>query len=212
MKTTRNARGFTWIEALVVLAILLILAAILFPVFVRPSHHGGSRRSTCQSNMKQIALGFKQYIQDYNDKFPNPGWLSATRDNRWAREIENYTKSDQNFGCPSDAGWRERKIDATKSNSYYFNRNLAGKTLKQVRWPKNTILLGEGEASASDYNCASFGLCFSGGVTMPVPQTARLRHLDGANYAFVDGHVKWLRPHHIQSRRISAGTYGFPIR
>ena len=75
MKTTqinlsvRPARsGFTLIELLVVIAIIAILAAILFPVFARAREN--ARRSSCQSNLKQIGLGVLQYNQDYDEKYP----------------------------------------------------------------------------------------------------------------------------------------------
>lgn len=62
--------GFTLIELLVVIAIIAILAAILFPVFGRAREN--ARRTSCQSNLKQIGLGFAQYTQDYDEKFPFP--------------------------------------------------------------------------------------------------------------------------------------------
>ena len=59
-------QGFTLIELLVVIAIIAILAAILFPVFGRAREN--ARRSSCQSNLKQIGLGLIQYSQDYDEK------------------------------------------------------------------------------------------------------------------------------------------------
>jgi prepilin-type N-terminal cleavage/methylation domain-containing protein len=59
-------RGFTLIELLVVIAIIAILAAILFPVFARAREN--ARRASCQSNLKQIALGVFMYNQDYDEK------------------------------------------------------------------------------------------------------------------------------------------------
>ncbi|MEO6907137.1 MAG: DUF1559 domain-containing protein, partial [Abditibacteriaceae bacterium] len=56
--------GFTLIELLVVIAIIAILAAILFPVFARAREN--ARRASCQSNLKQIALGIIMYNQDYD--------------------------------------------------------------------------------------------------------------------------------------------------
>src|ERR1700755_2603487 len=62
-------RGFTLIELLVVIAIISILASILFPVFARAREN--ARRASCQSNLKQIGLGFAQYIGDYDETYPN---------------------------------------------------------------------------------------------------------------------------------------------
>jgi len=60
--------GFTLIELLVVIAIIAILAAILFPVFAKAREK--ARQSSCQSNLKQIALAVLQYCQDYDERGP----------------------------------------------------------------------------------------------------------------------------------------------
>ncbi len=62
------SKAFTLIELLVVIAIIAILAAILFPVFARAREN--ARRSSCESNVKQIMLGVLQYAQDYDEKYP----------------------------------------------------------------------------------------------------------------------------------------------
>lgn len=61
-------QAFTLIELLVVIAIIAILAAILFPVFSRAREN--ARRSSCQSNQKQVGLAFMQYAQDYDETLP----------------------------------------------------------------------------------------------------------------------------------------------
>jgi prepilin-type N-terminal cleavage/methylation domain-containing protein/prepilin-type processing-associated H-X9-DG protein len=68
-------KGFTLIELLIVIAIIALLAAILFPVFSRARE--SARRSSCASNLKQIGLGFMQYAQDYDEQLPEdqPGTI-----------------------------------------------------------------------------------------------------------------------------------------
>jgi prepilin-type N-terminal cleavage/methylation domain-containing protein/prepilin-type processing-associated H-X9-DG protein len=101
----RTAGGFTLIELLVVIAIIAILAAILFPVFARAREN--ARRSSCQSNLKQIALGITMYTQDFDSKLP--GYDNRYFDGNAANTINNsvtyqafpYIKSSQVFRCPS---------------------------------------------------------------------------------------------------------------
>jgi len=70
-------RGFTLIELLVVIAIIAILAAILFPVFAQAREK--ARQTSCTSNLKQIGLAFRMYIQDYDERTPacNPKGTGA---------------------------------------------------------------------------------------------------------------------------------------
>jgi prepilin-type N-terminal cleavage/methylation domain-containing protein/prepilin-type processing-associated H-X9-DG protein len=98
-------KGFTLIELLVVIAIIAILASILFPVFGRAREN--ARRSSCQSNLKQMGLGVMQYVQDYDEKYPQAYWYVNNSDssggyNHWSRLIQPYVKSEQLFVCPSD--------------------------------------------------------------------------------------------------------------
>ncbi|HHX40945.1 MAG TPA: DUF1559 domain-containing protein, partial [Armatimonadetes bacterium] len=67
--------GFTLIELLVVIAIIAILAAILLPVFARAREN--ARKSTCQSNLKQMGLAVMQYVQDYDEVYPIGGMLDT---------------------------------------------------------------------------------------------------------------------------------------
>ena len=70
-----RGKGFTLIELLVVIVIIAILAAILFPVFARAREN--ARRASCQSNLKQIGLGFLMYAQDYDSVLPSLGFAAG---------------------------------------------------------------------------------------------------------------------------------------
>ena len=107
-------RGFTLIELLVVIAIIAILAAILFPVFARAREN--ARRTSCSSNLKQLALGVMQYTQDYDEKLPLQQipaagttisdlalWDTGASPKYWywPQLIYSYTRSKQIWFCPS---------------------------------------------------------------------------------------------------------------
>ncbi|RYG70722.1 type II secretion system protein [bacterium] len=64
-------RAFTLVEMLVVIAIIGVLAAFLFPVFSQARE--AARRTTCISNMSQLGKAFLLYAEDYDDLLPNPG-------------------------------------------------------------------------------------------------------------------------------------------
>ena len=145
--TIRGTRpAFTLIELLVVIAIIAILAAILFPVFARAREN--ARRSSCQSNMKQIGLGILQYAQDYDERLPagNVGNLCWG----WAGPIYPYVKSSQIFACPSDPNGGSTTSGLTPV-SYGYNLNLtacdtsfgATPTLSAMQAPTRTVFLFE---------------------------------------------------------------------
>lgn len=108
-----SRRAFTLIELIVVIAIIAILAAILFPVFAKAREK--ARQATCQSNLKQIGLGWMQYIQDYDDTIPlcvydanRVIYNSTYGDGRelygvsLGYQLSPYVKSADVWRCPSD--------------------------------------------------------------------------------------------------------------
>lgn len=109
---TRSA--FTLIELLVVIAIIAILAAILFPVFARAREN--ARRSSCQSNLKQIGLGFEQYKNDYDQYYPGVGAGAVGATVFWPSLIQPYIKSTQIFVCPSAS---EGKFTADADKTHF---------------------------------------------------------------------------------------------
>ena len=118
----RRRSGFTLIELLVVTAVVAILAGILFPTFSRCRRAAQAR--TCVSNLRQIGMGLRMYVQDYDEHYPNPAMFCARVTNplnandtpggsagpgRWATwlfDIYPYVKNWDIFSCPSDAGLR----------------------------------------------------------------------------------------------------------
>ncbi|MGI4787329.1 MAG: DUF1559 domain-containing protein [Janthinobacterium lividum] len=155
MKTSlRQLRGFTLIELLVVIAIIAILAAILFPVFQKVREN--ARRSSCQSNLKQILLGTIQYTQD-SDEQTIPGWRSLNGTAvHYGQLVQPYIKSQGVFKCPDDSNTTNFSFsgdDPTYGkafhNSYALNidsqqsggNENAGIALSQVNSPAGYVYL-----------------------------------------------------------------------
>lgn len=101
----KDTLGFTLIELLIVIAIIAILAAILFPVFSRARE--GARRTTCASNLKQIGVGMLMYTQDYDERLPlllNVGAPQAQLET-WRMRIQPYIKSQELVVCKSNPAY-----------------------------------------------------------------------------------------------------------
>ncbi len=114
-------RAFTLIELLVVLAILSLLAAILFPVFA--SVRAKARQTACTSNLHQIGLAVALYAQDADDIVPLGGDAIDVNTNTWqnanggiyaaqaallrplADVLNPYVSSKDVWRCPSDTGF-----------------------------------------------------------------------------------------------------------
>lgn len=232
---SRNLRrnGFTLIELLVVIAIIAILAAILFPVFARAREN--ARRASCQSNLKQIAIAMAMYEQDYDQVLPRlrtPSLqVSPTLPYGWGDMLLPYIKNIQIFQCPSEPTAPGTNIGPTGAapdvrfpnfSDYYFNSALIGMHVAWFTAPSLTVLLGDGTPGNAHNR---FDGCLNyyadqtvGGNVGPLPDgcsapgsfitnmDAAGRHLDGANYAFVDGHVKWLKGSIISGTTINGST------
>lgn len=61
-------RAFTLIEIVIVVAILGLLAALLFPALARAREQ--ARQGSCTSNLHQIGLAVTLYSQDFSNRYP----------------------------------------------------------------------------------------------------------------------------------------------
>jgi len=202
-------RGFTLIELLVVIAIIAILAAILFPVFARAREK--ARQTSCLSNLKQIGLAAMMYVQDYDEHllfacyyYPGLGCMYGSY--AWTRwfgvPLQPYLKSTAVLRCKSyefgqiSPPWSSYSVGRANPNSYGYNYNALGAWLRagytQRRYvgvkladiprPADIIMFGPRYCNAGDAMQRAYTSYYC------LPQA----HNGGDNFAFCDGHAKWM--------------------
>jgi prepilin-type processing-associated H-X9-DG protein len=143
----RERGAFTTLELLVVLAVIAILAALLFPAVVKARKRAAE--VVCTSNFRQIHLALALYQDNYKGRFPTnseflgggdgqyPGWPAAS-----SRPLHPYLATPEVFRCPADVGMDLRpgggpNITPTMfqfaGNSYHLNERLRDRTTDWVR-------------------------------------------------------------------------------
>ena len=159
-------KGFSLTEILIVIAIIAILAAILFPVFHSAREKG--RQAKCMSNMHQLGTAFELYSSDYNEMLPAPGGLVGDY-NYWDQSgdggLNAYVRQsgvDSIWCCPNLKHWSGKYRARTYTmNSYLRSPSdveyptsisiLKSIKLKSIQKPTETILLFEGNPLKSAY-------------------------------------------------------------
>ncbi len=215
-------RAFTLIELLVVIAIIAILAAILFPVFARARE--AARATSCKSNLKQIITGATMYSQDYDEMIISSCMGASCVGGYWGQHIQPYIKNYQVLKCPSSVGY---DVSSGINTGYGHHHSVFGwasggiKSMAQVQKPAETILFADrggdnAGVSWAQYEAnpdADFPANIGGGNVLRYyaqspgaggtccgPQTVVARHSGQANIAFLDGHVKAMKPSSVWIR------------
>jgi prepilin-type N-terminal cleavage/methylation domain-containing protein/prepilin-type processing-associated H-X9-DG protein len=182
-----KASGFTLTEMLVVIAIIGILASILFPTLARVKEQG--RQTQCTSNLQQIAAAIEMYGHDWNERYPPAESTENGVRLTWQDFLEIYVKDERLYQCPS-----AQIEDPTTEFSYAMNRNLAKLRHLQVGNSQEVVMF---------YDSKDLGPDDPPGDTGDPPydnyagDQARTfldeRHNDGAVFVFADGHADWKR-------------------
>ncbi|NLO07657.1 MAG: prepilin-type N-terminal cleavage/methylation domain-containing protein [candidate division WS1 bacterium] len=199
LPTHRGARGaarqaFTLIEIVVVLTIVLILSAMLFPVIETALSRAES--TSCLSNMRNLGLAVRLYCDDYDEvlipaMLPHPACYGIC----WDVTLQAYVRNRGLLLCPTDEYPRTVLGTLSEPHSYGINLELtevggymaSSLAMFSIEEPAATILFCELEGQ----RFATHGVRYSTGG---LERVAGRRHGNGSNYTFVDGHAKWLQP------------------
>jgi prepilin-type N-terminal cleavage/methylation domain-containing protein/prepilin-type processing-associated H-X9-DG protein len=140
----RSERGFTLIEILVVVAIIALLISILLPSLSRA--RAQARFVTCQSNIRQVMMGFLVYATENKNRLPGHGkdagadWLGGSNQGGPALQPKNGTifrqmgKTAAAYTCPDDVAKRAYPVNGQKACDYSYTSNalLSGAAVEQL--------------------------------------------------------------------------------
>jgi prepilin-type processing-associated H-X9-DG protein len=180
----------------------------------------------------QIGLSYAMYQQDYDGRLPltsHHGGLAS-----WIQACQPYIKSRGIYRCPSDIStkpwaqteqeWTDKTADVRRS-SYFLNAWLAGSNRfggdATVNFPAKVIYVAE---SREDNRGDHFHPMCWGATDPEYPACARSasmwdvarsetreisvrRHLDGANYFYLDGHARWSTWRQVYWQNRAHGVY-----
>ncbi len=99
-------RGFTLTEMLVVMGIIAVLVAVLFPIVVAARESGN--RTVCSANLRSLGQSMTMYAQANRNCLPNDPkndgkWYDFDRGNIVLVNLnDRYIRTPKVFFCPSD--------------------------------------------------------------------------------------------------------------
>lgn len=194
--------GFTLIELLVVLAIIAILAAILFPVFA--AARAGGHKVACINNVRQLLQASSMYASDNNRRlvaarlYTGGSGLGAT----WCVALQPYLKSQPLLLCPADPAPQTVSNSDDLPHSYGINYDLTyvtGYGATNLAWAMSAL------PRTSDlvlfFDLKSTAGAMGSGYTASRVSRLDDRHQKKTIVGFLDGHAKPQSPKEVDAVR-----------
>lgn len=204
--TSHGKRGFTLVEALVVLGVLGVLAGLVLAGL------GNARvavnRAKCLSNQRQIGLALLNYAHEHDGAFPPSTHTTGSwkKERSWIFQLAPYLGNmDEIRICPAEPPARQKRIRDMKATSYVMNDlvfdSFEHNSLLKLPKPSQTILLftlSESRAPSvtRDHIHGGEWGSWSAALNDIEPDRHRRggrapdRSKGSANYLYADGHVE----------------------
>ena len=213
--------GFTLMELLIVIAVIGILAGMIFPAvgYVREK----ARKDECLNNLRQWGVALQGYLDEHRGIFPTYGATgSGSKPNlkeasAWFNVLPPYIGVDpmkdlvphvphpgagikSPFLCPTDPNFSDDESGGALSSyysSYTLNSNAAKCRFSRLTYPASFVVFAEVENGET------------GGVDPSSLTEKAFRHAQSMNMAFADGHAENVRMNDAWAAGLAAtANYG----
>ncbi|MCC5843717.1 MAG: type II secretion system protein [Verrucomicrobia bacterium] len=168
MKTHSNSKssGFTLIEMLVVIAIIILLASLITGGVNRAV--GRARTTQVANNLRQIGLGMQMYLMDHNQMYPVMFGQSIAygkdlngRARHWQEQMNSYVggpeegENNSIFNHSRNPIWYSPHAERMGTQHFGLNRFMAFPEWEyrhlRIPEPAKIVIVGEMNANASDF-------------------------------------------------------------
>lgn len=160
-KEKKILRAFTLIELLVVIAIIAILASLLFGSLARAKTLAQSVK--CRSNLRQIAIAEKLYIDDNGGVYSGYDAATAPLFDWWSG-LDRYAKLDNVsdtrrgprtfadvFKCPADPNFGSNRFEVVASEKTFIPTTYTYNAFGRRPWPGLAWVVGGEEFGLGGY-------------------------------------------------------------
>ncbi len=214
---TAKQSGFTLLELLVVISVIVILASLLLPIAGRAQR--AARNAQCISNLRQVYLGFRGYLNQFKHIYPPHKNINGTPP-YWFDVLLPYLQVEEIFGCPLLRAWKweyHPHLLGYGYNAYWLGlwwhtdvgppgqadtgRNSRFWRMEtEVEQPSACCLVGDTPRKPNG--------SWSSSLWWPnsAQEGVDTRHDGGGMIAFCDGHVKKMFPKDMNDEEPWAGS------
>ncbi len=185
-------QGFTLIEMLVVLAIIVLLLSLIFPVMLSAQER--ARQATCLNNQRNIAMAITAKAQDNSEMYPGQDMWTSIDFAPGALQCPTYREA-------VNEQQRQEAHDANNTNDYAYSAFLCDRAVGVVKDPTNELVTVDaanptGKDMLVLQRPEEYGLARYFGIVYRhtnniffLPSEVAYRHDDAFIASFCDGHV-----------------------
>jgi prepilin-type N-terminal cleavage/methylation domain-containing protein len=146
----RRPRGFTLVELLVVIGIIVLLVGILLPAVNRARLQ--VKEVGCIARMRQVGTAVNLYVQSHEDQYPGQvgGLIPLSNADSWVYKLRAYVKQNEIYSCTLAYTYSGDDPQPAQM-TYIYNGFASGAFLPgnkparitQIRKPTETLLVAD---------------------------------------------------------------------